>query len=74
MDFTLRFRLPAASGRANMIEGDGTSSETDEREGERGQAQRKFITPVAREAVGKMHLGDSDAHIDTNCQRGDAGK
>lgn len=73
-DFRLRFPLPTGPGRTDVIEGDRTAAETDECEGQRRQAQRKFISPIARETVLKMDLGDRDAHVDTNSQGGNAGK
>ncbi len=64
----------AAAGGTDVIEGDGATTEEDEREGEGGEGQRKFVTVLAQESIMEVNFGDGDGQIDAYGKGGGAGE
>jgi hypothetical protein len=57
-----------------MIERDGACTEEDETEGEGGEREREFVTPIAHQSVMEVDLGDGDGQIDANGKSREAGE
>jgi len=64
----------ATAGGADVIEGDGASTEEDEGKGEGGESEGEFVSTVAGHSAMEVHLGDGDGEIDADTKSRNAGE
>jgi hypothetical protein len=64
----------SAAGSADVVEGDGSTAEENEREGQGREGERELVAVLAHQSVMEMHFRDGDRHIDADGEGGGAGK
>jgi hypothetical protein len=57
-----------------VIEGDGAAIEAHQGKSQNRKGEGKFVSPIARQSVVKVHFGDGDAYIDAKRESGNAGE
>jgi hypothetical protein len=69
-DTSCLFELGARTGRADVVEGDGSSAEKDKGEGKGGESHSEAVSVISDQPVVRGYLPDRDTHIDANSESG----